>query len=130
MTIYLNEYQKKVLKKLLSLSEENDSKKRLHFKKSDVESVFDLEKAFLKEILQSLKSCRFIDIPFENNLQIDIIIYKDMIEEQLQTNKSYVRRYKDYSNDELHFSSEPLSKNSMQNINADADDNAENIINE
>lgn len=123
MTIYLNDYQKQILKKLLEVSEENNGKKRLHFKKTEIEDIFDYEKQFLYDILFSLKSCRFIDIPFENNLQIDICIYREMIEEQLQINAHYVRRYKDYSKDTLHFSSKPLSETIKEDLTETADIN-------
>lgn len=117
MTIYLNENQKHVLKKLLSISEQSDNKKRLHFKKSDIEDIFTYDLVSLREILATLKACRLIDVPFENNMQIDIYIYREMIEEQLQINTSYVRRYKEYVNEEFRFSSKPLAESIKEELN-------------
>lgn len=96
MIICLNDNQIFVLKKLLELSENNSGKKRIHFKKSELESIFNIEYSSVIDLLLSLKNTRFLDIPFQNKLQIDVSIYKEMIEEQLAQNAHYVRRHKEW----------------------------------
>ena len=98
MIICLNECQKNFLKCLLSLYYEREEKRRLHFKKSEIEELFNINYNCFSDIVYSLKISRFIDIPFENNLQIDIYIYKEMIEEQLDKNTRYVKVHKEWLN--------------------------------
>lgn len=96
MIICLSENQKTVLRKLLTLSENNGGKKRIHFKKAELESIFGFETHKVIDIFLSLKNTRFLDIPFQNKLQIDVSIYKEMIEEQLAHNAHYVRKHKEW----------------------------------
>ena len=96
MIICLSENQKAVLRKLLVLSESNGGKKRIHFKKSELESIFGFETLQVIDVFLSLKNTRFLDIPFQNKLQIDVSIYKEMIEEQLVHNAHYVRKHKEW----------------------------------
>ena len=95
MLIYLDDYRKSVLKTLLDISDKTD-RKRLHFKKNELSEVFNMEYDLTDDIIYELWVLRFIDVPFENDKQIDIIIYKNMIEEQLNKNEGYVRKYKDW----------------------------------
>lgn len=96
MIICLNESQKDFLKNLLSIYYEREEKKRLHFKKNEIKDLFDIDYNHFVDIVHSLKISRFIDVPFENNLQIDIYVYKDMIEEQLEKNSRYVKTHKEW----------------------------------
>ena len=118
MIIYLEESKKAVLSRLLALQEENESKKRLHFKKNELEDIFSIELNTFYDIIDSLVACRLIDIPFENGKQIDIYIYKEMIEEQLDNNKHYVRRYKEWGDAEKVFKTPPTNS---ETCNADED---------
>lgn len=95
MIICLNENQMSVLRKMLELSE-NSGKKRIHFKKSELATIFNMDYHLIMELIISLKNTRFLDIPFQNKLQIDVSIYRDMIEEQLSKNAHYVRRHKEW----------------------------------
>jgi hypothetical protein len=96
MLIYLDECRKSVLTTLIEKSNETN-RKRLHFKKSELSSVFNMEYDLADNVIYELWVLRFIDVPFENNKQIDIIIFKDMIEEQLLKNETYVRKFKDWN---------------------------------
>lgn len=96
MIICLDDYQKKVLNRLLEISKEKDGKKRIHFKKSELKNLFFMDLDVFYDVVHSLKTCRFIDIPFQNKLQIDIYLYTEMIEEQLHKNKFYVKKHKDW----------------------------------
>lgn len=96
MIICLDEYQIEVLQKLLSLSAEKDGKKRIHFKKNELAKTFDMDYYTIDDILYSLKVCRLIDIPFQNKYQIDVYVYKEMIEEQILKNRHYVKKHKDW----------------------------------
>ena len=95
MLIYLDDYRKSVLKTLLDISDKTD-RKRLHFKKNELSEVFNMGYDLTDDIIYELWVLRFIDVPFENDKQIDIIIYKNMIEEQLNKNEGYIRKYKDW----------------------------------
>lgn len=108
MIIYLSENQKTILKKLLLLSENNGGKKRIHFKKSELESIFGFDIRQVIDIFLSLKNTRFLDIPFQNKLQIDVSIYKEMIEEQLACNAHYVRRHREWPDNSVFIKKTPL----------------------
>ena len=108
MLIYLDDYRKSVLKTLLDISDKTD-RKRLHFKKNELSEVFNMEYDLTDDIIYELQGDGvnigniLLDAnganklaKFVNDKQIDIIIYKNMIEEQLNKNEGYVRKYKDW----------------------------------
>lgn len=97
MTICLNESQVNVLEQLIFQFIQNNNKRRIHFKKNEIDEIFGISPSQFLEICKSLKTLRLIDIPFENNLQIDIYVYNEMIEEQLANNRSYRRVYKNWT---------------------------------
>lgn len=107
MIICLSENQKTILRKLLTLSENNNGKKRIHFKKSELEVTFGLDYHRVMDLFYSLKNTRFLDIPFQNKLQIDVSIYKDMIEEQLAHNEHYVRKHKEWPDNSVFIKKTP-----------------------
>ena len=129
MIIYLEERKKTVLLRLLELYEANEGKKRLHFKKSELENIFSMELDNLYDTIDALVSCRFIEIPFENGKQIDICIYKEMIEEQLDNNKHYVRRYKEWGDAEKIFKTPPQTQD-VSNSDDDSGINDDDTLND
>ena len=97
MIIYLNEYRKNILRKLLKEYETNHNRRnRIRLFKGDLEGLFDMNYEDLAHTLHDLRVCRLIDIPYENNTHVEIYLYQNMINEQLNANAHYVRRYKDW----------------------------------
>lgn len=96
MIIYLDDSKKHVLNKILNLYNENEQKKRIQIKKSELSRIFEMDESIVLGIIDALEVTRFIDVPFENKQQIAIIVYKDMIEEQLACNMNYVRKFKEW----------------------------------
>lgn len=104
MIIYLNENKKSVLKTLLNKQQTIEEQKgNLKFFKGDLEQVFQMNYETLACTLRSLRDCRFIDIPKETETYVEFFIYPEMIEEQLQSNQHYVRRYKEWTDDTTNF---------------------------
>ena len=104
MIIYLDENKKKVLKTLLLISQKNDGKKRLQILKNELCATFDMDEECIYDTIDALAVTRFLDISFENKQQIVVVIYKEMIEEQLDINKNYVRKYKEWPDESTFYS--------------------------